>query len=378
MPLSSTETGGVGVRARDGMRRTAKDGLLEISRRKWRIVQVALSAGIAWLVATELFGHEEAFFAPIAAVIVLGLTVRQRGRRALELALGVAVGITIADLIVLGTGTGPWQVALVVGLAVTVALFLGGGQILVNQAAVSAVLVAALPAPDLAQSLDRALDALIGGGIALAANALFPADPVLIGRRRIGPLLSDLAGVLDRVADSLASGEEKEAISALEAARALDPAVREMKLAVEAGRETVRMAPARRSASGSIGRFETASEPIDLIVRDTRVLARGAVRANSLDDHVPESVIESIRLLAEAVRSLDLYLAGLDGRKASLEAATEAAALATASLEETSNLASSAIVAQVRASALDILTGLGIDQEDARSRLRAARGETEE
>lgn len=360
------------------MRRTAKDGLQEISRRRWRIIQVALSAGVAWLVATELFGHEAAFFAPIAAVIVLGLTVRQRGRRAIELALGVAVGITIADLIVLGTGTGPWQVGLVVGLAVTVALFLGGGRILVNQAAVSAVLVAALPAPDLAQSLERALDALIGGGIALAANVLFPADPVLIGRRRIGPLLSDLAGIIDRVADSLVSGSEDEAVASLEAARALDPAVREMKLAVEAGRETVRMAPTRRSARGSIGRFETASEPIDLVVRDTRVLARGAVRANSLDDHVPESVVESIRLLAEAVRNLDLYLAGLDGRKASIEAATGAAALATASLEETSNLASSAIVAQVRASALDILTGLGIEQDEARTRLRAARGELEE
>ncbi len=378
MALSSTETGGVGVRARDEIRRTAKDGLLEISRRRWRIVQVALSAGVAWLVATELFGHEAAFFAPISAVIVLGLTVRQRGRRALELALGVAVGIAIADLIVLGTGTGPWQVGLVVGLAVTVALFLGGGRILVNQAAVSAVLVAALPVPDLAQSLDRFLDAMIGGGVALAANALFPADPVLIGRKRIEPLLSDLARIIDRVADSLVSGSEQEASESLEAARALDPAVREMKLAVEAGRETVRMAPTTRSASGSIGRFETASEPIDLIVRDTRVLARGAVRANSLDEHVPESVVESIRLLADAVRSLDLYLAGIEGPEASLEAATEAAALATASLEETSNLASSAIVAQVRASALDILTGLGIEQDDARARLRAARGETEE
>ncbi|MGA1212335.1 MAG: FUSC family protein [Solirubrobacterales bacterium] len=375
--MSSDERGGMGTWAREEMHRTARDGLREIARRKWRIVQVAMSAGAAWLAATELFGHEAAFFAPISAVIVLGLTVRQRGRRAIELALGVAVGIAIADLIVLGTGTGPWQVAVVVGLAVTVALFLGGGRILVNQAAVSAVLVAALPAPDLAQSLDRFLDALIGGGIALAANALFPAAPVLIGRRRIGPLLSELAGIIERVADSLASGSEEEAVASLEAARALDPAVREMKMAVEAGRETIRMAPSKRSASGSIGRFETASEPIDLVVRDTRVLARGAVRANSLEDHVPESVIESIRLLADAVRNLDLYLAGLDGRSASLAAATEAAVLATASLEETSNLASSAIVAQVRASALDILTGLGIEQEDARARLRAAREETD-
>ena len=370
---------GTGIRDRVSFRedlgRAARNGLAEISLRRWRILQVALSAGVAWLVATEVFGHDQAFFAPISAVIVLGLTVRQRGRRAFELALGVAIGIGIADLIVLGTGTGPWQVALVVGLAVTVALFLGGGRILVNQAAVSAVLVAALPVPDLAESLNRFLDAAIGGGIALAANALFPADPILIGRKRIEPLLSDLAGILDRVAASLANGSESEAEEVLEEARALDPAVREMKMAVEAGRETVRMAPTRRSASGTVGRFETASEPIDLVVRDTRVLARGAVRAISLGEHVPDSVIESIRLLAESIRQLDHYLAGREGRRESRDTAVEAAALATASLEETSNLAASAIVAQVRASALDILTGLGIDHDEARRRLRAARGE---
>ena len=376
--MGSSETEKEMAGLREDLGQAARGGLAEISRRRWRIVQVALSAGVAWFVATEVFGHDQAFFAPISAVIVLGLTVRRRGRRALELALGVAIGIAIADLIVLGTGTGPWQVALVVGLAVTIALFLGGGRILINQAAVSAVLVAALPVPDLSDSLLRFTDALIGGGIALAANALFPADPVLIGRKRIGPLLSDLAVIIDDVADSLVSGSEAEAAAALEGARALDPEVREMKLAVEAGRETVRMAPTRRSASGAVGRFETASEPIDLVVRDARVLARGAIRANSLGEYIPESVITSIRLLAGSVRKLDRYLAGEEGRDPSCDSAIEAAALATASLEETSNLAASALVAQVRASALDILTGLGIEHEEARRRLRAARGELDD
>ena len=52
----------------------------------------------AWrwhLVATELVGHPKPFFAPVAAIITLGITVGQRGRRAAELALGVAVGIVL-------------------------------------------------------------------------------------------------------------------------------------------------------------------------------------------------------------------------------------------------------------------------------------------
>ena len=45
----------------------------------------------AWLIATEVVGHSQPFFAPISAVVTLGLTVGERRRRAVELAIGVAV-----------------------------------------------------------------------------------------------------------------------------------------------------------------------------------------------------------------------------------------------------------------------------------------------
>ena len=45
-------------------------------------------------------------FAPIAAVIVLGLAVSERGRRAVDMTLGVAFGVAIADLLVSVVGVG--------------------------------------------------------------------------------------------------------------------------------------------------------------------------------------------------------------------------------------------------------------------------------
>lgn len=354
------------------------DGIEEIRYRKWRILQLALSAGIAWLIATELFGHEAAFFAPISVVLVLGLTVRQRGRRAIELGIGVAVGIGIADLIVVLTGTGTWQLMLVVAVAVTGALLLGGGTITVNQAAVSAVLVATLPVPDTIQSLDRFVDALIGGGVALLSNSIMPADPIRIARRQLEPLLTALSGTLLDVADALESEEIVDAEEALERARTLDPQVRQMKMAVEAGRETITVAPARRSAEGRVGRFETAAEPIDLVVRDTRVLARGAVRAARMKENVPPAIPESIRDLATAVGLLDRHLAGKDAGPEARDAALRAAAMATGALEETSNMAASAIVAQVRATAMDLLRGLGVDDEQARQAILDARTRLED
>ncbi|MFA9401337.1 MAG: aromatic acid exporter family protein, partial [Acidobacteriota bacterium] len=270
-----------------------------------RILQVSLAAGLAWLVATEVLGHETPFFAPIAVVLVLGLAIERRGRRAYEVALGVAIGIMVADLIVLLTGTGSWQVVLVIGLAMAAAVLSGGSVMLVNQAAVSAVLVATLPAPDVAASLDRFVDALVGGAIALGANAITPIEPVRLARRHLQPLLMRLSGTLVDIADALTRGNRDEAMAALERARALDPAVREMKIAIEASQETISLSPLRRRSRGRVDRFAVAAEPIDLMIRNTRVLARSAVRAVDLDDNVPELVTDSIRDLATAVHSLD-------------------------------------------------------------------------
>lgn len=354
---------------------TVQDRIAAIRFAWLRIVQVCVAAGAAWLIATKLVGHNEPFFAPIAVVLVLGLAIERRGRRAYEIALGVAIGITIADLIVLGLGTGTWQIMLVIGLAMATAVLSGGGVMLVNQAAVSAVLVASLPAPDLAESASRFLDALIGGGVALAANAITPVDPVRLIRRHLEPLLSRLSGTLVDIADALDHDSHEEIVAALERARSLDPAVREMKIAVEAGRETISLAPIRRRSKGRIEQLSAAAEPIDLMIRNTRVLARAVQRAVDLNEHVPPVVPDSIRDLAASVARFDRHLGGAPARSAARESALRAAAKATAALEETSNLAVNVIVGQVRSTATDLLLGLGLKDTEAIDAVRSARQE---
>src|SRR5918999_3134116 len=165
------------------------------------MLQATLAATVAWLLATELVGHEQPFFAPLSAMITLGLTQGQHGRRAAEVVLGVTLGIAVADLLVIALGTGWWQLALVVGLSMAVALLLGSGQLFAQQAAVSAALVATLQPPDEGVSFARAVDALLGGGIALAVSALvLPAHPARMVREAAAPVLDELAGVLDDVA----------------------------------------------------------------------------------------------------------------------------------------------------------------------------------
>src|SRR5919108_376079 len=98
--------------------------------RLWPIVQTAAAAVAAWYLAKLLVGGERPVFASIAAVISLGATHGGRDERALELIGGVVLGITVADLLIRVIGTGPLQIGVLVVLAMSAAVLVGGGAVL--------------------------------------------------------------------------------------------------------------------------------------------------------------------------------------------------------------------------------------------------------
>jgi uncharacterized membrane protein YgaE (UPF0421/DUF939 family) len=347
---------------------------LERLRVSWRaILQVAVASGVAWVIATELLGHERPFFAPVAAIITLGLTIAERGRRAAEVAIGVAVGIAVGDLLILAIGVGAGQLALVVMLATAAAIFLGSGQMLATQAAVSAALVATLQPPTEGITFARFLDALVGGAVALVVSGLLlPADPIALVRRAAHPVLDELAATLDDIAAAILERDRKMAERALSRARRIDDLGAGFHEAVEVSRETIRYAPPRRRARGRVEDYAEAAAHIEFAVRNVRVLARGTIRAVRLDENVPPDIAEAVGALAEAVRAYGDALDDLERVAAVKEPALRAAATATLVLERTGNLSVSVIIGQVRSTATDLLTGLGMDSEDAAEAVRRA------
>jgi uncharacterized membrane protein YccC len=342
------------------------------------ILQATIAATLAWLVATELVGHDAPFFAPVAAIITLGLTQGERGRRAVEVVLGVTLGIGIADLLVIALGDGWWQLALVVALAMSIALLLGSGPMFAQQAAVSAALVATLQPPDGGVSFARAVDALIGGGFALAISALvLPAHPGRMVREAAAPVLAELAAVLEDVAGALAARDREAVQAALDRGRGIDELARNLDHAPVAGRETARLAPPRRRLLGTVDVYADAAAQIDLAIRNVRVLARGARRAIDLDENVPPEVADAVRDLAAAVRALGGALDDPGRGDAVREPALRAAGKATHVLESTGNLSVTVIVGQVRSTAVDLLRGSGMSYEEAVDAVRGAVAELE-
>ncbi len=343
------------------------------------ILQATLAATLAWLLATEVVGHEAPFFAPVSAMIVLGLTQGERGRRAIEVLLGVTLGIAVADLLVLALGTGWWQLGVVVALAMSAALLLGSGQMFAQQTAVSAALVATLQPPDDGITFARAVDALVGGSVALAVSALIlPANPIRMVREAAAPVLDELAGVLDDVAAALRMRSREAVQAALERGRRIDDLARELEDALAVGRETARMAPPRRKSLEVVDLYADAAGQLDLAVRNVRVLARGARRAMDLEENVPPEVGDAVAELAAAVRALAPALDDPEKAGAVREPALRAAGLAAIALERTGNLSVSVIVGQVRSTAVDLLRGTGMSYDAAASAVRAAVQEAED
>jgi uncharacterized membrane protein YgaE (UPF0421/DUF939 family) len=347
---------------------------LERLRLAWRsIFQASVSAAIAWLIATQVLGHATPFFAPVAAIITLGITVGQRGQRAAEVAFGVALGIAVADLLVLQIGTGTAQLALVVLLATSAAIFLGSGQMLATQAAVSAALVATLQPPVDGFTFSRFFDALVGGGVALLINAvLLPARPVELVRRASRPVLDELSGALEDIAVAIERRDRELAEAALKRARGMDELGARFAEAVDVSRETTRYAPPRRRSRGLVESYADAAGRMDLAVRNVRVLARGTIRALSLDENVPPEIAGALRELARAVRSLGTALDEPGRTDEVSDPAIRAAAEASLVLERTGNMSVSVIVGQVRSTATDLLTAIGMSYDDATQAVRRA------
>jgi uncharacterized membrane protein YccC len=335
----------------------------------WAIAQTTLAATVAWALASLI--HDQPFFAPISAVIALGVARGRRTVRAFELALGVAVGIAVADLIVLALGTGTLVIAVVVCLAMLTALLLGAGTILVNQAAISAILVATLTPPSGGLSPDRFVDALIGGAVALlVGQVLFPRDPVRGLAEAARPVVGDLARALEAAAQALADGDAERARRAVALSEAVDADLAGFLDAVTLARETLPVLPSL-SPRERLPAYAQAARQLDDAVRNTRVLTRRVV-ATVEDGAAAPQLAAGVELLAAAVRELGRQLEEPGHEVEMRRLALRAAVTASAVLPLDPGLSSVVIVGQVRSTAIDLMRGSGLDFDEAREALEAA------
>ncbi len=347
------------------------DGILSRSRtsfrvrrarlrtRWWQVGQCAVAAGVAWWVAEELLNHPAPVFAPIAAVVSLGTSYAQRLRRVGEVTAGVAIGVLLADLLVLQLGSGAWQIGLVVGLAMTAAVLVDAGTIFVNQAAIQSIFVVALFL-DTGQSLTRWTDAIVGGAVALVAATVVPSAPLRRPRDQAAVVLEKVGELIRGSADVLVEGDRQRGLALLADARSTEPLIRELQDAADEGMAVVSSSPFRVRHRPGIRRMAELVEPLDRAVRSTRVLVRQVSVATYHRRPVPPAYIG---LLDDLSGAIDQVVAELraDRRPVRARPALEQVGARTGSVERAHEMTAEAILTQIRSVISDLLMLTGMD-----------------
>jgi uncharacterized membrane protein YgaE (UPF0421/DUF939 family) len=322
-----------------------------LSARTFAILQTAVAALTAWYLCVLLLPDPQPIFACIATVISIGATHGAHRQRASQLVAGVVCGLAVADVIIHLIGTGAPQLAIMVVLAMSVAVLLGGSELVISEAAVSAMLLVMTSTGGFEPN--RILEAAIGGAVALAVALLFSPDPILPVSRAAQAVFGRLGRALERTATALDEGDAVRAEQALEQARSIDGLLREFDDALTTSRETVRTAPTRFGDREPIDRYDRSLEQIDLAVRNTRVLARHSLRAIRSGES-PAELRDAVNSLAGSVWAL---AAAYDEPERAHEARTLAssAAVDATALGAVGGLALAEVAAPVRSTAVDLM-----------------------
>lgn len=362
------------VRLADRLGHEAREAWQRLRSLAVIIAQTSVAAGLAWVVADSATHSENPFFAPISAVVTLGTSTGKRYLRAVEMVLGVALGIGVGDALVFVIGTGGWQIAVLVAFAMAIAVVAKAQAMGVAQAASAAVLVASInPRGEI--YFARVIDALVGGAVALVVMAIvLPVNPLAMVSRVARPALGVLIDGLADTARGLDRGDQKPAHDALIALSEGERKLDEFHEILPEGRETATLAPLRWRARAPLRRYVDSAEYIERAIRNARVLARRSVTLLRDGERAPPELARSVNGLAEAAKVVQRDLnrgqvpRDIHGR------VTQAVRDATLAYHQRLGFSGTVVVAQIRAIATDLLGTTGLRHEQADREIRQAGG----
>jgi uncharacterized membrane protein YgaE (UPF0421/DUF939 family) len=337
----------------------------------WAVGQSALAGSVAWEAGVRVLHHPSPFFAAVAAIVCLGTTNLNRLRRVGEMAVGVSLGVGVADLLVHQIGRGGWQIALIVALAMSLGLLLDGGSLIVNQAALQGVFVTVLPPPP-GGYVTRWEDALLGGAVALVVAFALPADPRPALRRECEAVILTTRDALLGAAAAAREGDIDGAAQALDLARSTQPALNRWADAIRAAQEISRLSPLRRHAEPETAAHAAGQPAVDRAIRNLRVALRRVVAA--VEDAtagappLPGPVLEVLDELAGVLRTVPSGLrdAGGEGGRRTTQAVLALAGRLDVDALLATSLSATVIVAQVRSVVVDLLRLPGMPDRQRR------------
>ena len=336
----------------------------------------AIAAVAAYAFAAIIFGHSEPYFAATSALISLGFGRDPHIRKALEVAIGVTLGILVGDTLQALLGQGYWQGVIVVFVTIILARFIDSGVIFTTQMSIQAVLVVLLPIP-VEGPLSRSVDAVIGGVIAIAITMLTPVSlrkEAVAGMRE---LFTSITATLRELSSALEEQDSRSSWVALIEARGLQSKIDSVRAELSRADQAATYSPTQRSARQDLQEMSRTLEKTDLAVRSLRIIARRVITViDEFDTKSPKG--DDLQRMsawfsdaADAIGILGRSVAEpvAPGRHRSLSVARNALGAATTKLTPhnlgANTLHGEALVMMCRPMMVDFIEATGSDHHEA-------------
>ena len=262
-------------------------------------VQLSVAATASYCIAHYAFGHPVPLLAITITLSSLGFVRDARPRRVLETALGLAIGVALAEVLLLVVGRGVWQIALALFLTLVIARFANASPAVAVAATAQSAIVLLLTLPS-GGAWARSIDGFVGGGVALVATALLPRDPRHAALRDADRVFLGLRRGIDDLARALGQGDRRPAERGLATLRSLHPLVDDWTTTLDSAIAIARISPFLRHRRPELLDQRRLLGGVELAIRSLRTIGR-RVAALVADERSRPQLAELLAAVGSAV-----------------------------------------------------------------------------
>ena len=359
-------------RSADGAMRRLERSLrrrIELTQRLRRVrnsipaaVQIMIAATSSYLIAHFLLGHDYPVVAVTVTITALGFARDASPRRVLDIVVGILIGISLSELMLILVGSGTWQLALVLVMTLLVARFISPSPAFAVAAGVQSMLVMVLPPPE-GGVFVRSIDGVVAGIVALLVTALIPRDPRRAAERDAKRLFATLDEALGTLVVALEAADEPAADLALTRLRRTQQIIDEWTASLDSAIGIAKISPFLRRHLPELRAQWRLLASLDLASRHLRIITRRVDFLVRDGRKRPElaTLISDVRAGIRLLRT--------DEKQAREELVEVARRLSPEAVLPGSELTESVLVLLIRPLIVDLLTATGMAASDARKSL---------
>lgn len=351
------------------LRQAARQGYRRASGALAPVLWATLAAFASYLIAHNVFGHQQPFFAPIAAWVCLGFTFNRVPRKVVELGLGAVLGVALGEAILSLLGSGALQIALGLTVGATLGRLLDRGDLFTMQSGVNAMVVIGMGGTAGASAgFARMGDALIGAFVAFVFSVLLPRNLARRPKRYLRGVYGEIATCLGTIQRALRDGNATTMGDAATELRGVESVIDGASEVIASAQQIARLNPilrADRPVLDECGRQRALAmrlaRTLDMLIRQGRGVILEAGRQ--------PNAAALVGIAATTMRAHSTALAHWQRPDLARRLAVQLADACAPGAVPDSDWRGSVLVSLMRSIAIDALQATGLSRAQARAHL---------